>query len=225
MPRWECAVSVDRRPTSGSVAVLATAAVLAASCAGGLSGAARSGDVASIDRLIADGADLDAQDLQGNTALYQASRAGRTDAVERLLAAGADVDLENSFGSTPVHVAARYGHADVIRALARAGADLDRRNRGIQAGMRPLGGATANLARGDTPGATPLMRAASAGQIDAVRALVEAGATLPAPDAIRAAHFAEHVEVAALLTRATRDARKAGRVARARFPSRYPRRS
>lgn len=195
-----------------------------AGCAGGLASAARSGDLAAIDRRVAEGAEIDAQDLQGNTALYQAARAGHADAVERLIEAGADPDLANSFGSTAAHVAARYGHVEVIRALGRAGADLDLRNRGIDAGMRPLGSATGSLARGDVPGATPLMRAASAGQLEAAKALVEAGATLPAPDAIREAHFAGHVEIAAALTLATREARRAGRVARARYPASYPRR-
>ncbi|PIV33497.1 MAG: hypothetical protein COS34_07395, partial [Lysobacterales bacterium CG02_land_8_20_14_3_00_62_12] len=57
--------------------------------------AARSGDHAEVARLIEAGADVDAHDADGRTALMWAARYGRTDIVTALLDAGADVNARD----------------------------------------------------------------------------------------------------------------------------------
>jgi len=171
--------------------------------------AARSGQLAEVDRLIGEGSDVDARGSGGNTALYHAAVAGRADVVQALIEAGADVDVENDFGSTPLHVASRYGHVDVIRALAAAGADLD---------ATSLSGlASSDLANrssiqaGGLRASTPLSKAARAGQMEAVRALVELGAALPAREAMEQASLRGHDQIAAYLANVTNERRSSPR--------------
>jgi len=112
----------------GWVVPFALALVLAwEASAAELHDAARRGDLAAVERLLAAGAQLDATDGGGATPLYLASGEGHTAVVARLLAAGGDPRRPASgpFGSTgtPIHAAVRYGHLDVVRVLLEAGVD------------------------------------------------------------------------------------------------------
>lgn len=73
--------------------------------------------------LIDAGAEPDARDGQGRSALYRAAEGGHAAAVEALLARGAAIDLAARSGETPLTVAARNGHAAVVQVLLRHGAD------------------------------------------------------------------------------------------------------
>ena len=85
--------------------------------AGPLLVAARSGDADGVRVLIADGADVNAADANGDTALQAAAQRGDTTLVDILLEAGA----------TPTPGAVRRAiigeHYRVLQALIRAGAD------------------------------------------------------------------------------------------------------
>lgn len=85
--------------------------------------AARAGDVAAIDRLLAGGQDVDATDGYSQTALMRASHAGRIEVVELLIARGADLDRSAKFGLTALMLAVIQGHDRVARTLVAAGAD------------------------------------------------------------------------------------------------------
>lgn len=86
--------------------------------------AARSGDLATVTRLLDSGIDPDAQSSQpGATALMSAAEAGQRPVVEALLAAGARPDKRNSDGWTALLFASTSGHEDVVRTLLKAGAD------------------------------------------------------------------------------------------------------
>ena len=91
-----------------------------------LHGAARRGDLAAVDKLLAAGAQVDAMD-GGASPLYLAAEGGHANVVARLLAAGGDPRRQASgpFGSTgtAIHAAARNGHLDVVRLLLDAGVD------------------------------------------------------------------------------------------------------
>lgn len=89
--------------------------------------AARRGDLAALERLLAAGAPVDAVDRAGATPLYIAADEGRAAVVAWLLAAGGNPrhQMPGPFGSagTPIHAAIRYGHLDVVRVLLEAGVD------------------------------------------------------------------------------------------------------
>lgn len=158
---------------------------------------AKKGDLAKVQELINAGADVYAADSKGNTAIYYAALKGHADVVDTLLAAGADVDAYNGFGSTALHMASYGGHVDVIRSLVRSGADINVVN-------TPRSSGFANHTRRGPEPSTPLMKAAGAGRLEAVRVLIELGAELPAPRAVAAAKKKRHIEVAELITTQTR---------------------
>jgi ankyrin repeat protein len=123
--------------------------------------AARQLDLAAVEALLADGADVDAPQADGTTALHWAAYAGRADLAARLLAAGADASAVNRYGVTPLGLAAEYGDANLVRQLLAAGAAPD--------------------ATG-ADGQTVLMLAARTGAVPVIEALVEAGADVNARD-------------------------------------------
>ena len=86
--------------------------------------AIRSGDVETTRALLRSGADVDARDRYGQTALMLAAHEGRGDVVEVLLEAGADVDVTAKYNLSALMLAIVAGHASVARLLVRAGANL-----------------------------------------------------------------------------------------------------
>ncbi len=159
--------------------------------------AARQGHGEVVNALLAAGATVDAQADRRATALHAAAREGHLDVARRLLDAGADVSLDGGvLDGTPLHRAAAGGHLDMIRLLIAAGADPD-----APAGYtktRPLHEArwaedpTAVVELlvelGADPNGltdqrvTPLNQAAKAGEVEVVRALLEAGADPDLPN-------------------------------------------
>lgn len=117
--------------------------------------ASRDGDLQQVEALIADGAQLDQTDTNGNDAVYCAAFNGHTEVANRLIIAGADPDHANLSGETALHWSSRHGDLDLVTSLLSAGADPD-----------------ATTDRGHTP----LLWAALAGESDVVGALLEEGA-------------------------------------------------
>lgn len=100
-----------------------------------LMAAAGRGDLEAVRALLATGADVNAADAHGFTALYHACYNGDEDrgypeVVQALLDAGADKEAPIGYGVRPLMYAAGNGEAGVVEVLLRAGADPAARNEG-----------------------------------------------------------------------------------------------
>lgn len=81
-------------------------------------------DVAAIRQMLAAGADVDARDGHGQTAVMRAAHLGHLAVVQALVEAGAALDVTAKYGLSALMLAIVAGHADVARVLARAGSNL-----------------------------------------------------------------------------------------------------
>ncbi len=170
----------------GLVALLGAAAL---PVGGQLIEAARDGDVAAVQTLLAGGADANTAQGDGMTGLHWAAERGHAALADLLLSAGADVEAKTRIGAyTPLHLASRGGHGLIATALLDAGADPHATTTG--SGVTPLHLAAAAMdgaevvsellrrgadvdAREASSGQTPLMFAAAYNRTEAVVALFE----------------------------------------------------
>lgn len=100
-----------------------------------LMAAAYAGDLARVQQLLATGADVNATDDSGWTALMKAcynteQKRGFADVVQALIDAGADIEAPIGYGVRPLMLAAGYGETAVVDTLLRAGADVLAKNEG-----------------------------------------------------------------------------------------------
>jgi ankyrin repeat protein len=122
--------------------------------------AAKGGDREAVRELLREGADVNATEGDGTTALHWAAMKGDVAMAEMLLYAGANPKATTRLGAyTPLLLAARRGDAAMVATLTRAGADVEH--------------ATSN-------GTTPLMLAAASGSVEAVTHLLDRGARIDA---------------------------------------------
>ena len=73
-----------------------------------------------VSLLLAAGADPNAQDSGGRSALWLATQDGYTEIVRLLLSAGADATLADDNGNTPLDIARIWGHHTIISLLQQA---------------------------------------------------------------------------------------------------------
>ncbi len=92
--------------------------------------AARGGDAGSLSAQLAAGADVDALDRYGQSALMLACLAGSLEAVQVLVRAGANLDVTAKYSLSAAMLAAVNGHEEIVRFLKSAGADLSLRGSG-----------------------------------------------------------------------------------------------
>ncbi|KAK4560642.1 hypothetical protein LTR86_005220 [Recurvomyces mirabilis] len=92
--------------------------------------AVESSDETTLHRLLDQtvGADVDARNRRGRTALHFAAAQGRREIVRCLLAHDADIDAKDNDGETPLIKAVQSGHRDVIQDLCDHGANMLTRN-------------------------------------------------------------------------------------------------
>ena len=91
--------------------------------------AAAAGDLAAIDRLLAEGADIDGRDASGRTAVLAATHARQAEAVRALFAAGADPDIRDDRLDNPFLYAGAEGLLEILELAHEAGADPTITNR------------------------------------------------------------------------------------------------
>lgn len=145
--------------------------------------AARTGNIAIVERLLDAGAEADAEDEIGFTALMEAARDGKHDIVKLLLSRGVDANhrsRESALFLTPMHMAGLSGSAQMVQLLADAGAALDPKGR---------------------EDGTPLMWALGEGKLEASYRLLELGAdpTIKNSYGFSALDFARQMENTELL--------------------------
>jgi ankyrin repeat protein len=117
--------------------------------------AARDGRIADVERLLAEGADPNAVDIDAEAPLHAAARWGHTAVVETLLTQGADPGMSALYGMTPLHIAVEEARLGVTRALLNGGSDVNAR---------------------DMFGASPLHQAAAHGNYELASLLLAHGA-------------------------------------------------
>jgi ankyrin repeat protein len=177
------AFAAESRAMSGPAAALVTA-ILA-------------GDLASVQKLLDEGASPNLRNDQGVPALSLAVSAKNAAIVELLLSKGADVHALASPTKEVTEVpviwyAAGQGSAEILRLILQAGASLNEHD---SQGMTPLMAAAffgnketipaliamkADVNACDSDARTPLMWAADGGQYEAARLLLDAGAEVDA---------------------------------------------
>jgi cytochrome c2 len=132
--------------------------VTSSAFAGPLGDAAKKGDLAEIERLLATGADAN-EDGAMASPLHWAAMKGHAGVVKLLAENGAQLNALSSMLGAPLHAASRFGRVDAISALLEVGADPDVRDRDEF---------------------TPLMRAVVENRPAAVEALLAGGADVNA---------------------------------------------
>ena len=90
--------------------------------------AAERGDVPSVKKLIAQGANVNAKDGKQDSAFLIASARGRTEVVKLTLAAGADLKATNRYGGTGLIPACHYGHLETVKLLLTTKIDVNHVN-------------------------------------------------------------------------------------------------
>jgi ankyrin repeat protein len=149
------------------------------------------GDRDAVRALLQQGADVNASQGDGMTALHWAAQRGDAEMTAMLVYGGATVGAVTRIGHyTPLHLAARAGQVLVVKTLIAQGADVSART--TTSGVEPLHLAAASgsaetvtvllennanpNARESEWGQTPLIFAAADNRVEAIKALLEGGA-------------------------------------------------
>jgi hypothetical protein len=99
--------------------------------------AAERNDVERISQLLAAGAEIDASDAQGRTALLAATHANSVNAARVLIDHGADVNAKDKLQDSAFLYAAAEGRLEILELTLAAGADLASVNRYGGTGLIP----------------------------------------------------------------------------------------
>jgi uncharacterized protein len=152
-----------------------------------------SGDRAAVQALVQQKADVNAAQADGATALQWAVYRDDLEMADALIAAGANIKLANREGATPLYLASLHGSAPMLEKLLKAGADPNQLGPEGEVPLM-LAARTGNLdairvlldhhadvnAKDKLRGTTALMWATEQSHPEAVKLLVQRGATVSA---------------------------------------------
>ena len=93
-----------------------------------------SGDVDTLKKLLAGGADVNVNDEDGDPYLHEAVWRGHLEVAQVLIDAGADVNARDANGDPLLHEAIWRGHTEMVQILIDAGADVN----AVDSGGDPL---------------------------------------------------------------------------------------
>jgi ankyrin repeat protein len=144
-----------RRVVSWCLCALVVTTLLGAAVTAPLLDAAKNRDKEALRSLVQKGANVNATDGDGATALHWASYHDDMESADLLIKAGAKVNAANDLGATPLWAACQNGSEGMVKRLLTAGANPN-----------------AKLISGETP----LMVAARAGSVGVVQQLLAKGA-------------------------------------------------
>ncbi len=122
--------------------------------------AAKNGDTAKLQKLLAAGENVNARDRDKSTPLLTAVANNQAEAVKLLIDAKAELNVGDKYGSTPVGKCAMFGYHEVLNLLLEAGADPNYTN------------------PADFSDHPPLHMACNRGQFECVKLLVRHGASV-----------------------------------------------
>jgi ankyrin repeat protein len=109
--------------TASTCSILLATGLANIASASPLHDAAKAGDLARIEQLLAQGADINER-AGPATSLHIAIQQGHAKPAELLITRGADVNATSTWG-TPVYLAASAGLTDIVRLLLQRGADAN----------------------------------------------------------------------------------------------------
>jgi ankyrin repeat protein len=82
------------------------------------------------------GADINIENLYGETAIFKTCKSGNKDLVEYLVEHGADINKEEKwYGETPLFYACKSGNKDLVEYLVEHGEDINKED---ENGLIPL---------------------------------------------------------------------------------------
>ena len=137
------------------------------------------GQTHSVEQLLAQSVDLEAEGEDGLTALTLAALYGHHDACALLLAAGADPAHYDDHGNTALHLGAMRGHGEVVRLLLDHSPQI--------------------ALMFNREGLRPVVLAAIEGQAECVRTIIQRLGPEQADEALHQAAAFGHAEVVGLL--------------------------
>lgn len=147
--------------------------------------AAADGDLNKVKELLAQGAEFNSVDNNGDTALSHGAMHGHEAVVQQLLDEGAGVNSANNDGDTALSLGAMHGHEYVVHQLLIKGVEFDRADnngdtalslgamRGHEAVVQQLLDKGAGVHCVDINGDTPLSQAAMKGHKAVVQQLLD----------------------------------------------------
>jgi len=157
--------------------------------------ATKANNIDEVHRLIKQGADVEALNELGATALINASQFGYTKIVKLLLENGANCNAATRRRTTSLHVSANHGHIDIVKMLIDKHTDVNATDAtgatpllyAVQSGKLEIvkifmGIKGIDLNRSNENGVTPLIIASAKGHSEIVKALLSAGADVTLKD-------------------------------------------